>query len=70
MGTTEIPEEITDGFVEENQERFSEQTYDLLTHNCNTFSDEFVFFLTNSHIPEEIVDLPNVRTYHALHSRN
>lgn len=60
MGETEIPEFVTDSFVEENQTRFSEQTYDLLTHNCNTFSDELVFFLTNNHIPEEITNLPQV----------
>lgn len=60
IGETEIPEVIVDGFIDENRPRFSEQTYDLLTHNCNNFSDEFVFFLTNLHIPQEILDLPNV----------
>ena len=62
MGETEIPEFVTDSFVDENQTRFSEQTYDLLSHNCNTFSDELVFFLTNNHIPEEITNLPQVET--------
>lgn len=61
IGETEIPEEIVDSFIEENRSRFSEETYDLLRHNCNNFSDELVFFLTSMHIPQEILDLPQVR---------
>ena len=61
MGETELPEEIVDGFVDENRNRFSEETYDLINHNCNNFSDELVFFLTSMHIPEEILELPQVR---------
>ena len=60
MGETEVPEETIDSFIVENNDRFSEETYDLLKHNCNNFSDELVFFLTSNHIPAEILDLPNV----------
>ena len=60
MGGTEVPEEIIDSYISENDDRYSEKTYDLLYHNCNNFSDELVFFLTSNHIPQEILDLPNV----------
>ena len=60
MGYTELPVEIILGFVEENSHRFTSETYDLLSHNCNNFSEEFVNFLTGNHIPDKILNLPNV----------
>lgn len=60
MGYTELPEEIILGFIEENSYRFTSETYDLLSHNCNNFSEEFVNFLTGNHIPDKILNLPTV----------
>ena len=37
---------------------FSNQTYDLFTNNCNTFSNEIAQFLTSRSIPEDITNLP------------
>eukprot|EP00929_Paragymnodinium_shiwhaense_P021315 TRINITY_DN13934_c0_g1_i1.p1 TRINITY_DN13934_c0_g1~~TRINITY_DN13934_c0_g1_i1.p1 ORF type:complete len:532 (-),score=145.07 TRINITY_DN13934_c0_g1_i1:209-1804(-) len=45
--------------------RFTRDAYDVLTYNCNTFSDDGVHFLTGGHIPEAILNLPKL----ALESR-
>lgn len=67
MGGTEIPEEFADMFIEENRPRFTSETYDLLNHNCNNFSDEFVEFLTGNHIPDKIINLPQVAAASSVH---
>ncbi|VDP27469.1 unnamed protein product, partial [Schistosoma curassoni] len=33
--------------------------YSLFEHNCNTFSEHFIFHLTGQHIPSYILNLPN-----------
>lgn len=35
------------------------QDYDLLTHNCNNFTNECAIFLLGKGIPQDIIDLPN-----------
>ena len=35
------------------------ECYDLLKHNCNTFSNEVVEFLVGRPIPDYIINLPN-----------
>ena len=60
MGETEVPEEFANMFIEENRPRYTSDSYDLLNHNCNNFSNEFVEFLTGNSIPEKIVNLPQV----------
>lgn len=60
MGETEVPEEIANMFIEENRPRYTSESYDLLNHNCNNFSNEFVEFLTGNSIPEKIINLPQV----------
>ena len=40
------------------QNRFTQATYNLLSHNCNNFSDEVCRWLIGSGIPSRIVDLP------------
>ena len=60
MGETEVPEEFANMFIEENRPRYRSESYDLLNHNCNNFSNEFVEFLTGNSIPEKIVNLPQV----------
>lgn len=39
--------------------RFRMQDYDLLTHNCNNFTNECSLFLLGKAIPQDIIDLPN-----------
>lgn len=40
--------------------QFTAATYNLLTNNCNNFSDACVNFLVNHGIPSYIIDLPNI----------
>ena len=40
-------------------ERFRPEHYKLLTHNCNTFSNEFAQLLCGVGIPEHITGLPD-----------
>jgi hypothetical protein len=59
LGATHIPREVFDEFLVEIAPRFTMQTYNLLRHNCNNFSDEVAQFLVGEGIPRHIVDLPN-----------
>merc|ERR1712137_652981 len=45
--------------------RYTRESYDVLTYNCNTFSNDGVHFLTGGSIPSTIIDLPKL----ALESR-
>lgn len=60
MGETELPQELIDSFLEDNRYRFTSESYDLLNHNCNNFSEEFVNFLLGVSIPDKILHLPQV----------
>jgi hypothetical protein len=59
LGETHLPREVFDQFLVEISPRFSMQTYNLLRHNCNNFSNEVANFLVGSGIPQHILDLPN-----------
>ncbi|KAA3480349.1 deSI-like protein [Gossypium australe] len=39
--------------------RYTVETYSLLTHNCNNFSNEVAQFLVGSNIPDYILQLPS-----------
>lgn len=60
LGSTEVTEEI---FMEHltslADSTFRGDKYNLLEHNCNTFSSELAQFLTGNKIPSYITDLPN-----------
>ena len=51
-------QDIFEDFLREIQPRYTVQTYNLLSHNCNNFSDEVLQFLTGSELPSSIVNLP------------
>ncbi|KAG7391693.1 hypothetical protein PHYPSEUDO_003767 [Phytophthora pseudosyringae] len=59
LGETSLSQQQLEQFLHENSVRFTGATYDLLSHNCNNFSDEVSRFLVGSGIPQYIVDLPN-----------
>lgn len=40
------------------QPRFTQMTYNVLTHNCNNFTDEVAQLVLGEGIPKDIVDLP------------
>ncbi|CAN0445371.1 unnamed protein product, partial [Hapterophycus canaliculatus] len=50
--------ELFEDFNHEVQPRFTAQTYDLMKHNCNTYTNEASLFLLGKGIPEYIVGLP------------
>lgn len=46
--------ELWDKINRELCREFTRDSYDVLTHNCNHFSDEVCMFLLNKHIPDEV----------------
>jgi len=40
LGTTEIPEDMFLELLREISPRFTPATYNVLSHNCNNFTDE------------------------------
>ena len=39
LGSTAIPKEVFEDFLQEIAPRFTSETYNLFTHNCNNFSN-------------------------------
>lgn len=60
LGDTEVPQEIFEEFVDARREDFTAQTYDLLRHNCNHFTEEAAQFLLGKSIPESIRKVPEI----------
>lgn len=58
LGTTQVPQDIFEEYLREIQPRYSQETYSLMKHNCNNFSDEVCQFLVGTGIPEYILRLP------------
>ena len=55
LGTTEVPWELIQEYVENDlQAEWNAESYHLLEHNCNHFSEELAQFLTGNSIPEYI----------------
>jgi len=44
--------------VDEMKGKYTRDNYDVLTHNCNSFSNEVVRFLTGADIPDQVRNLP------------
>lgn len=59
MGTTEKTEADLQAFLASISARFSAETYNLLSHNCNHFSNEVARFLTGGRtlVPDRIVNI-------------
>jgi|EP00505_MAST-04D_sp_SCG-Rhode-Island_P000575 hypothetical protein len=58
LGTTHVTQEVFHSFLAGIASRFTPETYDLFTNNCNNFSDEASTFLVGHGIPRDIIDLP------------
>ncbi|CAN6245651.1 unnamed protein product [Urochloa humidicola] len=58
LGVTHIPRETFEDYLREIAPRYTAETYRLLTHNCNNFSNEVAQFLVGAGIPEYILNLP------------
>lgn len=59
LGVTHVPKDVFESYLEEISPRYTAETYSLLTHNCNNFSNEVAQFLVGATIPEYILNLPN-----------
>ena len=54
LGTTEVPEALFLEWLSSNAGRFRAEDYNLLRHNCNTFTDEAAQFLVGGGLPPHI----------------
>ncbi|TVU27725.1 hypothetical protein EJB05_19222 [Eragrostis curvula] len=59
LGVTHIPQEVFEDYLRDIAPRYTAETYRLLTHNCNNFSNEVAQFLVGAGIPDYILNLPN-----------
>jgi len=59
VGFTTVTQPLFHNWCLEQAARFSPANYDLLTHNCNNFTEEACQFLTGKSIPKFITELPN-----------
>ncbi|XP_027093624.2 desumoylating isopeptidase 1 [Coffea eugenioides] len=59
LGISHVPKDVFEIYLQEISPRYTEQTYSLLTHNCNNFSNEVAQFLVSATIPDYILNLPN-----------
>ncbi|KAK6780380.1 hypothetical protein RDI58_022564 [Solanum bulbocastanum] len=59
LGVTHIPKDVFEMYLQEISPRYTAETYSLLTHNCNNFSNEIAQFLVGATIPDYILNLPN-----------
>ncbi|KAK0670494.1 hypothetical protein QBC41DRAFT_364018 [Cercophora samala] len=58
LGTTDLPMEVIEEYLDSLREIYTVQAYDLWKHNCNNFSNDLAMFLLGKGIPEHIVNLP------------
>ncbi|XP_062221591.1 uncharacterized protein LOC133920950 [Phragmites australis] len=58
LGVTRIPREVFEDYLRDIAPRYTAETYRLLTHNCNNFSNEVAQFLVGAVIPDYILNLP------------
>ena len=58
MGQTQLPIEIILEYLESLKAIYTMESYDLLLHNCNNFSNDFAIFLVGKGIPQHITSLP------------
>ncbi|XP_019166134.1 PREDICTED: desumoylating isopeptidase 1-like [Ipomoea nil] len=59
LGTTEVTKDVFEMYLQEISPRYRAETYNLMAHNCNNFSNEVAQFLVGTTIPDYILDLPN-----------
>ncbi|CAK9157855.1 unnamed protein product, partial [Ilex paraguariensis] len=59
LGVTHVPKDVFEMYLQEIGPRYTAETYSLLTHNCNNFSNEVAQFLVGATIPDYILNLPN-----------
>lgn len=61
LGDTTIPQHLFEQYLSTLRSRYTQETYDLIHHNCNNFADEISkHLLGGAGIPSHIVDLPRI----------
>lgn len=56
LGETMLTVEDAEDFISrELMDEFTSESYDILSHNCNHFSEQVCRFLTSRHIPEDVL---------------
>ncbi|KAL6591363.1 hypothetical protein ACP70R_049866 [Stipagrostis hirtigluma subsp. patula] len=58
LGVTHVPRDVFEDFLRDIAPRYTAETYRLLTHNCNNFSNEVAQFLVGAGVPDYILNLP------------
>lgn len=58
LGTTDLPLEVIEEYLQSLESIYTPESYDLFVHNCNNFSQDLSMFLVGKNIPEEIRSLP------------
>uniref|UniRef100_A0A0E0LEK9 PPPDE domain-containing protein n=1 Tax=Oryza punctata TaxID=4537 RepID=A0A0E0LEK9_ORYPU len=58
LGETRITREVFEDYLCDISPRYTAETYRLLSHNCNNFSNEVAQFLAGAGIPDYILNLP------------
>ncbi|CAA7017141.1 unnamed protein product [Microthlaspi erraticum] len=59
LGESHVPQDVFEMYLQEISPRYTAESYNLLTHNCNNFSNEVAQFLVGKGIPDYILQLPN-----------
>uniref|UniRef100_A0ACD5ZD69 Uncharacterized protein n=1 Tax=Avena sativa TaxID=4498 RepID=A0ACD5ZD69_AVESA len=59
LGVTHLPREVFEDYLRDIAPRYTAETYRLMSHNCNNFSNEVAQFLVGAGIPDYILSLPN-----------
>ncbi|KAJ0691974.1 putative PPPDE peptidase domain-containing protein [Helianthus annuus] len=59
LGVTHVPKDVFEMYLQEISPRYTQESYSLMTHNCNNFSNEVAQFLVGTSIPDYILNLPN-----------
>ncbi|KAF2863082.1 DUF862-domain-containing protein [Piedraia hortae CBS 480.64] len=58
MGSTQLPLEVINDYLESLKAIYTQESYDLFAHNCNNFTNDFAMFLVGKGIPQNITNLP------------
>ncbi|TVY19891.1 Desumoylating isopeptidase 1 [Lachnellula arida] len=58
LGKTELPMEVIMEYLESLKEVYTFEAYDLWSHNCNNFTNDFATFLLGKGIPDYITNIP------------
>ncbi|KAL9599527.1 MAG: hypothetical protein Q9219_003771 [cf. Caloplaca sp. 3 TL-2023] len=58
LGKTQLPMDIILEYLDSLRQIYTAESYDLFTHNCNNFTNDFAMFLVGRGIPDHITALP------------